>query len=101
MGMTARMVVMMTPQDKRAIEQRARTQKLTPSELMRRAAHDYDPVPDEEALTLIAETVEQAAANMARNLDEAITYSRQRMAEIDAIRAEHEANMARLRHERA
>ena len=88
--MSSRMVVMMSPDDKRVIEQRARAQGLTPSELIRRAARDYTPLDPAEAsaLDLLADEVERTVAAMRADL-----------ARIDADMAFHRAEMARLRAE--
>ncbi len=82
------MVVMMTPDDKRVIEDRARAQGLTPSELIRRAARDYAPPGPAEAaaLDLLAAEVERTVVAMRADL-----------ARIDAEMAFHRAEMARLR----
>ena len=95
--MSARMVVLMTPQDKAAIERRAKSHRVTPSEWLRQAARDYDPAPDEEVLTLLAEQMEEAAAHMKQRLNEGLAYSNARMKEIAAMRAAHNAAMAEFR----
>jgi hypothetical protein len=86
--MSSRMVVMMTPDDKRVIEDRARAQGLTPSELIRRAARDYAPPGPAEAaaLDLLAAEVERTVAAMRADLTR-----------VDAEMAFHRAEMARLR----
>ena len=86
--MSSRLVVMMSPEDKRAIETRARALGMSPSELVRRAARDYDPVDPAEAraLDLLASEVERTVAAM-----------RQDLARIDEDMAFHRAEMARLR----
>ena len=87
MTMTARMVVLMDPEEKRAIESRARSHRLTPSEWVRQAAREYDPVPDEEVLTLFAEEIERSVARMRQKQDDSIAHSEACTAEIRAIRA--------------
>ena len=86
--MSSRMVVMMTPEDKRAIEQRARVEGVTPSELIRRAARDYDPgdPQQEAALALLAGELESAVAGMRHDLGAAL----------DEL-ATHRAEMVRLK----
>lgn len=88
--MSSRMVVMMSAEDKRAIETRARAQGLTPSELIRRAARDYVPLDPAEAgaLDVLAGEVERTVVAMRADL-----------ARIDADLAFHRAEMARLRAE--
>lgn len=86
--MSSRMVVMMTAEEKRAVEGRARARGLTPSEFIRRAARGYealDPA-DAGALDLLAEEIERTVAAMRVDL-----------ARIDADLAFHRAEMARLR----
>ncbi len=89
MTMSARMVVLMTPTEKQAIERRARSHRITPSEWIRQAAREYDPTEDEAALTLIAEEIEASAERMKRRLDESIAYADARMADIRALREAH------------
>ena len=65
-SMNARLVVMMTPADKAAIEGRARTLDLSTSEFVRRAAHEYesaDPA-EQAALELLADALEKTVASM-------------------------------------
>ena len=100
MTMTARMVVLMDPEEKRAIERRAKSYHLTPSEWVRQAAREYDPTPDEEVLTLLAEQMEEAAVHMKKRLNDALAYSDARMAEMHALRAEHNARLDEYRRQR-
>jgi len=86
--MSSRLVVMMTPEDKRAIEARARAQGVTPSELVRRATRDFRP-PDPAlatALDALAAEVERTVAAMRTDI-----------ARIDGDLAFHRAEMARLK----
>ena len=89
MTMTARMVVLMDPEEKQAIENRARSHRLTPSEWVRQAAREYDPTPDEEVLTLIAEQMEDAVVHMKKRLTESIAYCDAKRAESNALRVAH------------
>lgn len=85
--MTARMVVMMTPGDKRAVEDRARALDMTPSELIRRASQAYEPGNDDAMLEAF---VEEFAANnqaMHQTLSAALDRLDAKLAEVDAIRA--------------
>jgi hypothetical protein len=88
--MSSRMVVMMTPEDKRAIERRARSQGVTPSELVRRAARDYDPAdPQQEAaLALLAMELEFAVAGMRHDLGAALDDLLAHRAQMLRIKAE-------------
>ncbi|MGL4542422.1 MAG: hypothetical protein ACRCUI_07930, partial [Polymorphobacter sp.] len=87
--MTARMVVMMTPEDKRALEERARAFDMTPSELVRRASENFEPAIDE---ALLAKLVDEFAANnaaMHETLSAALDRFDATMAEMRALRAAH------------
>ena len=87
-AMASRLVVMMTPADKRAVEARARGAGLSPSEFVRRAARDYVPTDPAEAsaLDLLADEIEAT-----------VTAMRSEMACLDAEMTAHRAEMARLR----
>ena len=71
--MNARLVVMMTPAEKRAIESRARTLDLSTSELVRRAAQSYEEVsPEQEKmLEALAGELEEAVVSMRHDLKQA------------------------------
>ena len=86
--MSSRMVVMMSADEKRAIEGRARSQGLTPSELIRRAAREYEPADpaQEAALAVLATELEAVVADMRRDLGGAL-----------GDLAVHRAEMARLK----
>ena len=89
--MNARLVVMMTPQEKTAIERRARGLHLTTSELVRRAAQSYEEItPDQEAaLELLADELEAAVVSMREDLrkaNDAMDFHRAEMARIKAGR---------------
>lgn len=89
-AMTSRLVVMMTPADKVAIEQRARALDLTTSELVRRAAQSYDETvtPDQEAmLETLADELEAAVVSMRHDLQEANRKLDTHFAEMAALRA--------------
>ena len=85
------MVVMMTPEDKRAIVQRARGLDMTPSELLRRAGRTYDAAEDEAALNVLAEALEQSNAELRQQLDDVMERVDARLAEIARMRAERQA----------
>lgn len=86
--MSSRMVVMMSADEKRAIEGRARAQGLTPSELIRRAAREYEPgdPAQEAALDILAGELETVVASIREDLGAAL----------DDL-AEHRAEMARIK----
>lgn len=72
--MSSRMVVMMSADEKRAIEGRARAQGLTPSELIRRAAREYEPTDpaQEAALGVLAGELETVVAAIRQDLGGAL-----------------------------
>ena len=74
-SMNARLVVMMRPSEKAAIERRARALDLSTSELVRRAASSYNESlsPDqEEALGALADELEAAVKSMRADLKGAL-----------------------------
>ena len=88
-AMTSRLVVMMTPADKRAIEARARALDLTTSELVRRAAASYDArvTPEEERmLEALADEFEAAVADIRTTLKATNERLDAHFAEMEAIR---------------
>lgn len=90
--MTARVVVMMTPDEKRALEDRADVFALTPSELIRRAAATYQPDIDEEAaLEYLANEIEKNTAEMTAILSKLNDDVDATIAEMRALRAAHQA----------
>lgn len=88
------MVVMMTPDDKRAIVKRARTLDMTPSELLRRAGRTYDAIADEAALNLLADALEQSNTELRKQLDDVMGRVDGRLAEIARLRNERQAARA-------
>lgn len=87
--MNARLVVMMTPAEKAAIEQRARTLDLSTSELVRRAAQSYEQVtPEQEKmLEALADELEEAVVAMRRDLKAANDAMVDYRAEMTRLRA--------------
>ena len=85
----SRLVVMMTPTEKRAIEARARTMSLTTSEFIRRAAHDYDEVDPTErvALELLADELEKTVVSMRNSFQRAREDFEFHQAEMARIKA--------------
>ncbi len=86
-AMNSRLVVMMRPSEKKRLEARARTLKLTPSELVRRAAENYDDVdPNDPALEALVTELQAAVKSM-----------RQDFTEIFSAMDEHRKAMAKLK----
>ncbi len=89
-AMTSRLVVMMTPADKKAIEARARALDLTTSELVRRAAASYEEriTPEEERmLALLADEFDAAVADIRGTLRATNERIEAHFAELAAMRA--------------
>jgi len=99
--MTARMVVMMTPANKRELERRAREVGLTPSEFMRRASESYDPSADEALLEAFLVEFEANNRAMSTKLRETADQIEATLAKMDARKAEQEAELTALRGEMA
>lgn len=94
--MNARLVVMMTPQDKKAIEQRALALDLTTSELVRRAAKSYEEAvtpEQEEMLEVLADELEAAVVSMRDDLRGANERLDAHFAEMAALRAAPRADL--------
>lgn len=90
--MTARVVVMMTPDEKRALEQRAGAFQMTPSELIRRAAATYEPdIEEEAALEYLANEIEKNTAEMKTMLKEVNDSVEATITEMRATRPAHQA----------
>lgn len=88
--MNARLVVMMTADDKKAIEARARSLDLSTSELVRRAAQSYDEkfTPDQEAmLELLADELDAAVVSIRTDLRAANERLEAHFAEMDRLKA--------------
>ena len=99
--MTARVVVMMTPADKRSLEERARAAGLTPSEFCRRAVANYDPRIDEAVLDAVLAEFEANNRAMSASLREANDRLDATLAAIDARRTAQAAELVALRAEYA
>lgn len=89
--MTARMVVMMTPEDKQALEARARAFDMTPSELVRRASENFEPAVDEALLDMLLAEFDANTAAMRASLNATIDRVDATLVEMRALRAAHEA----------
>lgn len=89
-AMTSRLVVMMTPDEKKAIESRARALDLTTSELVRRAAGSYEETiaPEEEwMLEALTDEFVAVVTDIRQSLRVANERSEAHFAEMAAIRA--------------
>ena len=88
--MTSRMVVMMTPEERRDIEERATAFEMTPSAWMRQASTKYAPDMSEELLEKLAIEIEKTTDEMRTTLRDALDRVDATFADIDALRAAHE-----------
>lgn len=98
--MSARLVVMMTPADRRAREGRARA-GLTPSEFCRRAVGHYEAQADEQMPEALLTEFEANDCVMSDKLRAANDRLDATFAAIDARRATREAELVALRDEYA
>ncbi len=69
---TQRMNLLISPEDKAAIQARAASLKLSQSELIRRAVAAYDPETPEEEVRLLAEELLEANKRTEAMVDEAL-----------------------------
>ncbi|MEY2893389.1 MAG: hypothetical protein RJA98_3297 [Pseudomonadota bacterium] len=86
-----RIVVQATPQDKKAIADKAKRLDLPVSELMRRGAFAYQADDEGDALDALADAAKQAADNAGSAIDEALDYilaSNARIAAMEAAAAQ-------------
>lgn len=82
-----RIVVQTTPQDKKAIADKARRLDIPIAELMRRGAFAYDAEQADAELASLAEAAQAAAERAAAAIDDALAYieaSNRRIAEMEA-----------------
>ena len=88
-AMTSRLVVMMTPDDKKAIEAKARARDLSTSEFVRQAtAHDERESPeDEKLLEALADEFVAVVADIRMILRQTNDQLDAHFAEMEAIRA--------------
>jgi methylphosphotriester-DNA--protein-cysteine methyltransferase len=88
--MNSRLVVMMRPSEKKRLEARAKALKLSPSELVRRAAESYDATdPDDPVLEALVTELEAAVKTMRKDFKEifsAMDEHRKAMAQLKAGR---------------
>lgn len=72
MGVTARLVVQMTPEEKHALDERARRAGLTTSEFVRRRISDDDIEEHREEIEAFLTAIETAGPSILRQLDSTI-----------------------------
>ena len=94
--MTARVVVMMTPQEKRALEDRSRLLGMTPSEFVRRVSRSGDAEIDEGLLDAIVSQMEANTAAMRRAINDTCDRVDATFAAMDAKKAARDAELAGL-----
>ena len=89
--MTARVVVMMTPEEKRTLEARAREFRMSASDFVRRASDSYDPRVDEaffDAFLTQFEANNREMCEMLKATNDRIDATR---AEMITLREAHQA----------
>ena len=92
MGALERMVVLVTPEQRQAIRARAKAEKLTMGEIVRRSVERYGSQADEAALEKLLEKVEESTARANRALDQglaAIAAGMARMERMEKQAARH------------
>lgn len=85
MGALERMVVLVTAEQRAAIRARAKAEKLTMGEIVRRSVERYGSAADEAALGKLIENVEKSTARANRALDEALAELEAGMARIERM----------------
>lgn len=83
---TERLTVLLAPEDKRRIEQRARSLQLSVGEYVRRASQSYEPELDAAMLDALVEEWRGNVAAMRETLSGALDYSERCLAEARALR---------------
>ena len=83
---TARMTIVLDPEDKARIESRARANSLSTGEYVRRASQSYDAGVDEATLEALVTQFTDNVLAMRSTLSEATNYAQSRLDEIAAIR---------------
>ncbi|MCP4489727.1 MAG: hypothetical protein GY820_20790 [Gammaproteobacteria bacterium] len=71
---TARIPVLMTPDEKKGIVKKAEKAGMPTSQFMRLAAENYQPSKDDEALSVMLEEMNVATSNMNRSIDNCLAY---------------------------
>jgi len=88
MSATARLVVQMTPEEKDALDQRARRVGLTTSEFVRRRIADDDLEEHREEIEAFLTALQTAGPSIVQKLDAAISTATSMAAAIEALDAE-------------
>ncbi len=90
MTKTVRLNLMVSPEEKADIDERAKRASLTTSELIRRAVEIYDPEVDMDELRALAEELAEVADRMEKKLKAnlaAIAKLRDQLADKEALKA--------------
>jgi uncharacterized protein (DUF1778 family) len=87
MSATARLVVQMTPEEKDALDQRARKAGLTTSEFVRRRIADDDLEERREEIEAFLTAIETTGPSIIQKLDSAISTATSMTAAIEALDA--------------
>ncbi len=95
MARTVRLNLLVSPEEKDDIEQRARRAHVTTSELVRRAVVAYEPDEDKDELRALADELALAARRMEGRLDDALV----RMAAYDEAMADKDGMRSAARAE--
>lgn len=83
---TARLTVLLAPDDKRRIEQRARSMDLSVGEYVRRASQFYEPELDAATLDALVDEWRANVDHMRKTLGDALAYSEKCLSEARALR---------------
>lgn len=94
MSATERIVVQATPQDKRALLEKARQLDIPLAELMRRGAFAYKPEEVDEQLASLADAAKAAAEKAMASIDDALSYIEVSNRRIKRLEAEAKARSA-------
>lgn len=83
---TARLTVLLSPEDKRGIEQRARGLRMSVGEYLRRASRSYEPELDHDTLEAAVEQWASNMEHMRKTIAETLEYSAKKRAEREELR---------------
>ncbi|QXQ06513.1 hypothetical protein KX816_20610 [Sphingosinicellaceae bacterium] len=86
---SARLTMMLEPEDKQRIETRARGLGVSTGEFVRRASQSYEPDIDPETLDRLVVEFEANTRAMRETLRAANDYAEARLAEVAALREAH------------
>jgi hypothetical protein len=92
-----RMVVLVTPEQKAAITSRAKAEKLTMGELVRRSVERYTPSEDEGLLEKLIDQVNESTRRAEAALDDALARIEASMKRIDRLEKRAAAGARRKR----